>query len=310
MLRHAIAPSRDYTQISNAHVWDENLSDSAFRLLVRSLALPPSQARTTTVTELAAGLSGGRITVDRARRQLSRAGLLHCTRWRNATGQVRTESLVSSVPLSEAEAERLFAEHFGRGGPDAGGRSPGEAAARGSGTALPTGETLREGKTSPHPVPVPLPVPLPVEPPDREVGETDSVEAAEAERVLLSLRRTDPRLVLGVAEVRRLVPLAAEWLARGVSSAGMLHALTAGLPQQVKCPAALVRCRLRDKMPEAVHAVPLAGCEGCDRAFRPVSGERLCGSCRREAAAAAPAQEDGSGVGIGWRERVRMAALG
>ncbi len=294
MLRNVIAPSRDFTQIANAQVWDENLSDTAFRLLVRSLALPPSRARSTTVTELAAGLSGGRITVDRARRQLSRAGLLHCTKWRNATGQVRTESLVSSVPLTEAEAERLFAEQLGRGGPGAGGRGSGRPAVRESGTALPAGETLGEGETSP--------LPVPAEPPERWVGPPD---AAEAERVLLSLRRADPQLVLGAAEVRRLVPLAAEWLARGVSSAGLVHALTAGLPQQVKCPAALMRCRLRGKMPEIVRTVPLAECDGCERAFRPVGDEQRCGSCRQAGAAAAPGRE----VRISWRERAGMVAL-
>ncbi|MDH6576622.1 hypothetical protein [Kitasatospora sp. MAP5-34] len=299
MLRNVIAPSRDFTQIANTLVWDESLSDAAFRLLVRSLALPPSQARSTTVTELAAGLSGGRITVDRARRQLTRAGLLHSTRWRNATGQVRTESLVSNVPLTEADAERLFADHFGRGGggggPRAGRRGSGGTTARGSGTALPAGEDSGEEKTSP--------LPVPVRPPELEADE------AEAERVLRSLRRTDPRLVLGAAEVRRLLPLAAEWLARGVSSASMLYALTAGLPQQVKSPAALVQCRLRDKMPEAARAVPLTDCEGCERAFRPVNGEQQCGSCRRKTAAAAPGLRVGeSGARIGWRERVGMVA--
>ncbi|MFD9596517.1 hypothetical protein ACFWA9_27755 [Kitasatospora sp. NPDC059973] len=102
MLLHAIAPSRDFTQIANSLVWDDELSDSAFRLLVRALALGPAKARATTVTALAAGLSGGRVTTDRARRQLARSGLLHTTRRRGAAGQVRTESLLSSVPLGAA----------------------------------------------------------------------------------------------------------------------------------------------------------------------------------------------------------------
>ncbi|MFI6445239.1 hypothetical protein [Kitasatospora sp. NPDC050543] len=313
MLRHAIAPSRDFTQISNAQAWDDSLSDAAFRLLVRGMALPPSHARSTTVTELAAGLTGGRITADRARRQLARAGLLHCTRWRNATGQVRTESLLSNVPLSAAEAERYFAEHLGqqqRCGrpPGAGGRGCGEAALRASGTALPAGETSGKGETSP--LPVPSSAPRPRAAPEWEVGPAGfplpmeaSAEAAEAERVLTSLRRSDPRLVLGAAEVGRLAPLAAEWLARGVSSAGVLHALTAGLPQQIKSPAALVRCRLREKTPAPVQVMPLVACEGCERAFRPVGGESRCGACRREGAAA-PA---GGGERRGWRERVALA---
>ncbi|GHE24468.1 hypothetical protein GCM10018781_74390 [Kitasatospora indigofera] len=106
MLRHVVAPSRAFTQIANSHVWDESLSDSAFRLLVRALALPPVRARATTVTELASGLSGGRITTDRARRQLAAAGLLHCARRRSATGQVRTESLPAAGRGTSAARRR------------------------------------------------------------------------------------------------------------------------------------------------------------------------------------------------------------
>jgi hypothetical protein len=147
--------------------------------------------------------------------------------------------------------------------------------------------------------------------PEPEADRADPEVLAEAEGVLLSLRRFDPRLVLGAVEVQRLLPLAAEWLARGVSPAGMQHALTAGLPELVKCPSALVRYRLRDKMPAVVRIATLTACEGCDLAFRPVNGERRCGSCRQEhAAAAAPARADGNGDRIGWRERVAMLARG
>ncbi|WP_371499909.1 hypothetical protein OG871_26375 [Kitasatospora sp. NBC_00374] len=311
MLRHVTAPSRDFTQIANDQVWDDSLSDAAFRLLVRSLALPPARVRSTTVTHLAAGLSGGRITVDRARRQLSRAGLLHSVRWRNATGQVRTESLVSNVRLSEAEAERLFTEHLGSGTgrPGAGERDCGEAAARRSGTAHPRGETPGEEETSPLPVPAPTAPPPPESTPHATPHTTP--HAAAAERVLLSLRRTDPRLLLGAAEVRRLVPMAAEWLARGVDAEGLRHALTAGLPQSVKSPAGLLRTRLRDKLPPVPASVPeLAPCTDCDRAFRSVSGEARCGDCRRERPAAPARPDEGGvripGVRIGWRERVAL----
>jgi hypothetical protein len=342
MLRNVIAPERDFTQIANAQLWDDNLSDAAFRLLVRAVALAPGRVRATTVTELAAGLAGGRITMDRARRQLAGAGLLHSTRWRDATGQVRTESLISNVPIGQAEADELFAVRFAEGGPDggpgdgpddgmrdgsgvysdggpgAGKRGAGRAALRSSGTALPTGGTLGQGEISPLPSPqLPAPRrrrrPEPDGPPLREAPLTEEPvhadgDLAEAERVLLSLRRSDQRLVLGAAEVARLAPLAAEWLARGVSSAGLLHALTAGLPVQVKCPSALVRCRLRDKMPSALRAVPLVACTACERVFRPVGEERRCAGCR-QANASAPARTDEGGAataGIGWRERIGM----
>lgn len=281
MLTHAIAPTRDFTQISNALVWDDELSDSAFRLLVRALALGPAKARTTTVTALAAGLAGGRITTDRARRQLTRAGLLHTTRRRGAAGHVRTESLVSNVPLSADEAARLFDEHVEQrdsdGNPGAGKRTRGTSSVRASGT-VPPGVTP-EVNTSPLP-----------SPPTDEAA-APAAGSAEAERILLELRKVDPRLTLGAREVRRLAPLAAEWLARGVSAAGLRSALTSGLPTPVKSPAAILRWRLTEKMPdEAGPSTPASAapvsCDGCDRAFRPVNGEQRCGDCRTAAAAA------------------------
>ncbi|MFF1904927.1 hypothetical protein [Kitasatospora sp. NPDC058218] len=305
MLLHAIAPSRDFTQIANSLVWDDELSDSAFRLLVRALALGPAKARTTTVTALAAELAGGRITTDRARRQLTHAGLLHTTRRRVAAGQVRTESLVSNVPLDAAEAERLFDEHFEharREGddnpPGAGKRTRGTSSVRASGTALP-GVTPGVN-TSPLPPP-PAPESASCEP-----------EFVDAERALLDLRRIDPRLTLGAREVRRLAPLAAEWLARGVSSAALRAALTSGLPEQVKSPAALLRWRLEGKMPARVEpgtvATPVP-CDGCDRAFRPVDGEQRCGSCRTEAAARTAVDADTAPRRADWRTLVAQVGV-
>ncbi|MFF7634434.1 hypothetical protein ACFZB9_14960 [Kitasatospora sp. NPDC008050] len=294
---------RDFTQISNEQIWNDDLSDTAFRLLVRALALPPAKARATTVTELAAGLSSGRITVDRARKQLARAGLLHSTRWRCRGGQVRTESMISNVPVDEGDAERMFAAHFDeederrgerRGGPGAGGRGGGQPAASSDGTDLPSGVTLTEENTSP--------LPVPLEP------EVLSEAEAEAERVLRSLRLSDPRLVLGRRELRRLLPLAVEWLLRGVSPASLRHGISDGLPQPLKSPYGVLRYRLIEKMPEQPTVVELVGCSGCERPFRPVSGEVRCGTCRTEAAAEACGSEgddqaDQAGR-VGWRDRV------
>ncbi|TQF03083.1 hypothetical protein E6W39_13495 [Kitasatospora acidiphila] len=295
MLRNVIAPARAFTQIANAHIWDDDLSDSAFRLLVRALALSDVAARKTTVTELAAGLTGGRITADRARRQLVNKGLLHTTKRRDAGGQVRSESLVSSVPLRAEEAAEIFVS--GRGGkaavPGAGSRKVGRADVPSPGTVLPTEGTLGEKTSSPLPVP-----------PDPD-GRLET-----AEQLLLTLRQFDERLVLGSREAARLAPLAAEWLARGVGSTGLRHALTAGLPPQVKCPAALLRTRLLDKMPdhETDHLpLTLAICGNCERPFRVVAGEARCAGCRSTAPVQPPESEPAR---LGWRERVRLAAAG
>ncbi|PYC77603.1 hypothetical protein C7C46_18395 [Streptomyces tateyamensis] len=304
MLRNVIAPAGAHTRIADAHIWDDELSDTAFRLLVRALALSGEAARATTVTELAAGLAGGRLTVDRARRQLGRAGLLHSVVKRSKAGRLRTESLVSSVPLTEAEAEAIF---LGRRPadrvPDVGKRQDGPPDIPSPGTVTPVVE-LPEEKESP------LPVPPREKPEKRGEPEPESRAPGEAaaEQLLLSLRQVAPGLALGARQAARLAPLAAEWLARGATPAELRHALTSALPQPVKSPAALLRWRLRELMPEPRRArpaaPPLTTCEDCDRAFRPVLGEQRCGSCRTAApqpvASAAP-------TNISWRDRIRLA---
>ncbi|MFI6057992.1 hypothetical protein [Streptomyces sp. NPDC051286] len=47
---------------------------------------------------------------------------------------------------------------------------------------------------------------------------------------------------------------AAEWLARGVSTGHLIHALTSGLPDAVKVPSGFVRRRLHDKKPPRLPA--------------------------------------------------------
>ncbi|MFF4156474.1 hypothetical protein [Streptomyces sp. NPDC001678] len=100
-----------------------------------------------------------------------------------------------------------------------------------------------------------------------------------------------------------LAPLAAEWFLRGASLTDLREALTSGLPQRVHAAAALARDRLTRKMlpvpsfaeqriQETVPAVEprVAGMRECrgehvqPRLFRPVAGEALCPSCRRERA--------------------------
>ncbi|NVK81841.1 hypothetical protein [Streptomyces morookaense] len=62
--------------------------------------------------------------------------------------------------------------------------------------------------------------PRPVHPP----GRTPAYSA------LAALGRTDPRMTLSANECIALEPLAAEWLARGVTAPHLVQALTSGLP--------------------------------------------------------------------------------
>ncbi|MFI9576955.1 helix-turn-helix domain-containing protein [Microbispora rosea] len=96
------------------------------------------------------------------------------------------------------------------------------------------------------------------------------------------LRQRDGRLTFSPAEIRSLAPLVVEWRSRGVADAGIVEALTVGLPAEIKSPAALVRSRLTRKMPAPVAprpaVVPLVDCEGdCGRTAP--RGKTMCGDC-------------------------------
>lgn len=96
------------------------------------------------------------------------------------------------------------------------------------------------------------------------------------------LRQRDGRLTFSPAEVRSLAPLVVEWRSRGVADAGIVEALTVGLPAEIKSPAALVRSRLTRKMPAPVAlrstVAPLVDCEGgCGRTAP--RGKTMCGDC-------------------------------
>ncbi|MCD0483508.1 hypothetical protein LO771_14130 [Streptacidiphilus sp. ASG 303] len=425
MLRHATAPQGDWTRVDNAVLWDDDLSDTAFRMLLRCLSLGDEEALTTTVTQIAAGLAGGRITVDRARRQLTRKGLLHAVKWRSATGQVHSESVVSTVPLGPDEAARIVTGHHGGEGgerrrrpplprvPYAGMRERGPAATPSSGTVLPAGGKKTTGRKTPPSLPPPAPAlrhgPVhgdgadgaggggtdrPADGPaaccgcgfpggagaagasggsagdggpgdgaggagagggtrpepgggaghaagddagghvrdgrdgpgasdghnrahGRDGGgdqdgdgpgggdalrdddgpmptEAEEARAAAAERLLLSLRDDDHRLVLGGRDLKALVPIAAEWLLRGATTAHLRAALVTGLPYALRSPRGVLRHRLLDKMPPAPRFTeqvrqeapppppvrPLVDCAVCDAPFRPVTDETRCGGCR------------------------------
>ncbi|MCX4965510.1 MarR family transcriptional regulator [Streptomyces sp. NBC_00654] len=75
---------------------------------------------------------------------------------------------------------------------------------------------------------------------------------------LALLGRTEPRLALSAADCAALEEPAAAWLARGVSTDHLIHALTSGLPDVVNVPRGFVRRRLHDKMPPRLPATAMA----------------------------------------------------
>ncbi|MCX4788064.1 MarR family transcriptional regulator [Streptomyces sp. NBC_01221] len=160
----------------------------------------------------------------------------------------------------------------------------------------------------------PLPAPEPVAPP-QPAAEPVRVPAvpprpipyphclSPAYLALAQLGRTEPRLALSAADCSVLEELAAAWLARGVNTDYLIHALTSGLPAAVGSPVGFVRRRLLDKIPPSLPAAPapaapgaperrlMVECTECGAPGRPEAlPDGLCLPCRQatHGTAAAP----------------------
>ncbi|MGW0781934.1 hypothetical protein [Streptomyces sp. NPDC002913] len=321
MLRHAIAPSRRYTKASHDVVRHTRLTSDAKILLLAVQGLPDGQA-VLPLSEHARKLGITGRAYQKSKELLVAHGYVHEWREQGERGRWVTEQLLSNVPLTREEAAGL---RQGRTVVLPSARKPtvGEPAGRVAGHQLPVDEE-RE-KNSPHP---PSEAETEAEAgPEPEAG--FGPEAAEGERVLLSLRHVRRELYLGVKEARALAGLAADWLSRGVSAGELRRALTSELPGDgVRSAVGFLRFRLLHKMPPELPAgpspepaapPPVAELVVCaargeeEHVFRPVADETECGPCRRQAArehwARQRALAETEPDPLPWRERfVRAGA--
>ncbi|MET9092927.1 MarR family transcriptional regulator [Streptomyces cyaneofuscatus] len=147
----------------------------------------------------------------------------------------------------------------------------------------------------------------PVQPPDAETAPPAPDAAADmpprseagpstAYLALARLGHEDRRLPLSAGDCAALEPLAADWLARGVSVDYLISALTAGLPAQVDSPLGFIRKRLTDKIPPRIPTADttspgtpgpaparriLIECTDCGRPGQPEAlPDGLCRPCR------------------------------
>ncbi|MFF2698628.1 MarR family transcriptional regulator [Streptomyces cyaneofuscatus] len=136
----------------------------------------------------------------------------------------------------------------------------------------------------------PAPDAAPDMPPRSEAGPSPAYLA------LARLGHEDRRLPLSAGDCAELEPLAAEWLARGVSVDYLISALTAGLPTQVDSPLGFTRKRLTDKIPPRIPTANstspgapgpaparriLIECTDCGRPGQPEAlPDGLCRPCR------------------------------
>ncbi|MGW2783846.1 hypothetical protein ACWC3X_21745 [Streptomyces populi] len=107
MYRHHIAPPRAFTQLSHELIRHPRLSSDAVRLLTWQLSLPEGARESLSRTAERARI--GATAFTRAKRQLKDEGFVHERRVQGPGGQWATQQLVSSVPLSPAEAAKLLA---------------------------------------------------------------------------------------------------------------------------------------------------------------------------------------------------------
>lgn len=105
--RHHIAPPRAFTQFSHELIRHPRLSSDAVRLLTWQLSLPEGAREPLSRTAERARI--GATAFTRAKRQLKDEGFVHERRLQGPGGQWATQQLVSSVPLSPAEAAKLLA---------------------------------------------------------------------------------------------------------------------------------------------------------------------------------------------------------
>ncbi|MFP3989029.1 hypothetical protein U9R90_16335 [Streptomyces sp. E11-3] len=257
MLKHAISPTRFFSQTPNDIIRHPRLNGTAVRLLQWALSLPDGSRDT--IQSIGEKMPEGRMAVRKARQQLEQEGYLHTRRAQAPeTGRWTTQVLVSNVALT-TEDEIAAAFRDGRRGgqlppsdhtPSAG-RQGGQAVG-----ASPKGENMEENTTNPP-----------------------ASEGALVRATAFLGRMGDraPALRLGAPEIVRLAPLAARWLESGATEADLCQALTTDLPQPVRSPAALLSYRLTSRTPVPREPVqPLAECADC---CGPLPRGQLTGLC-------------------------------
>ncbi|MFE2677759.1 helix-turn-helix domain-containing protein [Streptomyces hygroscopicus] len=298
-------PTR-YTIIGNHLTQHRELSLTAIGLGAHIQSLPDGAQ--VDIRTLAGRFPEGRDRIAAALRELELCGYLERVRERTPEGRIVTRTFSYNDP-GATRARRRAGEPRLReaAGPPAPppvadpGQAPPSRADPGRTPRTSPGQAS-PSRTGPAPVPPPPRVPAapPVPPRPRttqvDAAPTGTTPARTATSLLAELRRDDDRLLLPERDVRRLAPAVTTWLERGAAPEAVRHALSAGLPPDLRHPAALLAHRLTALLPPPLPTaqptsrpavVPLQNCDGCDRAFRAPKPGR-CRDCREPGGALAP----------------------
>ncbi|WP_031506214.1 hypothetical protein [Streptomyces megasporus] len=261
----------DFTVLANALVQRRG---SAVTIGVAAYIASLPDGTPVSIAALCEHFTEGEVLISRALRELEAAGYLERRRVQGAGGRVRTRTYFYDVP-----------PRVPRGVP------------RGEDTPAPTAlprprRPRAEASSAPEPLPA---TPSAPSPPSSPSPSPSSLSEADPRAVALlaSLRTVDPRLLLSGAEVARLAPAVARWLAAGVEPALITETLTSRLPDRLWTrPSGILAFRLAEPPlpvpapppPPAKPAVlPFQTCDGCERAFRAAT-PGLCRDCRTEGA--------------------------
>jgi hypothetical protein len=298
MFRHVIAPARFFSQVPNEIIRHPRLSSDAVRLLAWQLSLPDGADEALSKSARRAGIK--RTAFQKAKRLLLGEGYLHEWRRQGEGGRWQTVQLVSNVALTPEEARAAWQ---GDNGPSPAATSP--AAGEPAGRSVGRQPRRKTGKKTSHPPVLPVADALVAD--DADDADDPPTEhtpaAAEAEALLLSLPRTEPRLTpMTRRKAAKWAPLAARWLDRGLSYEQIRETLISGL-DTARSPLGVLLWRLKNCLPEVQSPPPpptaaprVAGMRECTgrghaypRLFAPRADEPECRVC----------SADGDGIGDG-----------
>ncbi|MFI2673888.1 hypothetical protein ACH5AU_30770 [Streptomyces albidoflavus] len=298
---HRNRHDRAFTVIPNCAARDKRLSLAARGLHVTLLSLPDGTK--VTVESMTDRVEEGRRAVAKAFQQLEDAGYLRRDRFQNPeSGLWCTETRISDLPTDRfpkvGEPEARSVGHSPKGERNQGKNLllPSEAEVEGDGGKAVEEEGDASGDENNQP------------PADAAVG--------KAARVLAKLGVEDGRLALSTAEVLRLAPLAAGWLAQGHSPAKVTGVLSARLPEQLDSAFGLISYRLKHQMPAPpkAKAAPQPDtrhrCEVCDAPFPAGRPGGTCATCRQELDRAATFLAGGEPLTPGADDRHALSRWG
>ncbi|MFJ8470521.1 hypothetical protein [Kitasatospora sp. NPDC094011] len=271
---HRNAHARNFTVLPNAVLQYRRLSYTARGLLADLLSRPDGWREDG--RHMADTSPQGRGAIRKALKELADAGFYRVEKIRMPDGTIRTETHVyDTSQLALPGTTRPVSGEATTGGADALVKDlvkePSLPAEQADEPVLANEPQARTGgraedheeKTAEQPVAV------------------QDEQVREAVATLFRVIRPEPRLRLGQTEAEELAPLVARWLERGATQADLAQALLPGLPTAMHSAIAVLRYRLKRKLPPAQPVVRPAAARyvECAKCHDPVPQAGICRVC-------------------------------